>query len=169
RAGVSGPGPVQVPAQAAEQASGRRVVDHAAGLADDLRVSFAQRGGVAETGKQDPDLSGIERRWALVTLLQRVEQFRAQQFRQPGQGELVHPEPGPLAGRPGRQIVTGQQAPAVQPLLVETAQPAPGDALPVAASDPAFHGPGERPGPRDERRARPGPAPAPGPVTPEDP
>ena len=42
RAGVLGPGPVQVPAQAAEQAPGPRVVLRAAGLADDLRVGFAQ-------------------------------------------------------------------------------------------------------------------------------
>jgi hypothetical protein len=162
RAGVVGPGPVQVPAQAAEQAPGSGVVDHAAGLADDLRVGFAQRDCIAEAGEQDPDLGGVQRRWRLVTLLQRVEQLGAQQLRQPGEGELVHPEPRPLAGDPGRQIVTGQQAPAVQPLVVETAQPAPGDSLPVAASDPAFRGPGQRAGSRDERRDRLGPVLAPG-------
>ncbi len=167
RAGVLGPGPVQVPAQVAEQPPGRRVVDRAAGLADDLRVGFAQRDCIAEAGEQDPHLGGVQRRRGLVTLLQRVEQLGAQQLRQPGQGELVHPEPGPLAGHPGRQLVTGQQAPAVQPLVMEAAQPAPGDALPVAASDPAFRGPGQRAGPRDERRDRLGPVLAPGAFMPE--
>src|SRR5487761_1348174 len=117
-----------------------------------------------EAAKQDPDLGGVQRWRRLVTLLQRVEQLCAQQ---PGEGELVHPEPGPLTGHPGRQLVTGQQAPAVQPLVVEAAQPAPGDALAVAASDPAFRGPGERAGPRDERRDRLGPVLAPGAFMPE--
>ena len=47
----------------------------------------------------------------LVTVLQPVEQLDAQQFRPPGQRELVHPEPGPLAVHPGRQLVTAEQAP----------------------------------------------------------
>ena len=165
RAAVLGPGPVQVPAQVAEQPPGRRVVLHAAGLADDLRVGLAQRGGAAEAGEQDPHLGGVQRRRCLVTVLQRVEQLGAQQLRQPGQGELVHPEPGLLAGHPGGQLVTGQRgdrALAAQPLVVEAAQPAAGDALPVAAGDPALRGPGQRPGPGDERRDRLGPVLAPG-------
>jgi hypothetical protein len=43
-------------------------------------------------------------------VLQPVEQLDAQQFGQPGQRELVHPEPGPLAVHPGRQLVTAEQA-----------------------------------------------------------
>jgi hypothetical protein len=64
RASVLGPGtgPVQVPAQAAEQAPGRRVADHAAGLADDLRVRFAERDCAAEAGEHDPDLGRIQQR-----------------------------------------------------------------------------------------------------------
>ena len=108
-----GPGPVQVPAQVAEQPPGPRVVDHAAGLADHLRVGLAQRGGVAEAREQDPHLGGVQRRRCLVTVLQPVEQLDAQQFRQPGQRELPHPEAGPLAGHPGRQLVPRQQASAV--------------------------------------------------------
>ena len=57
-AAVLGPGPVQVPAQVAEQPPGRRVVDHAAGLADHLRVGLAQRGGVAEAAR-----AGSAPRW----------------------------------------------------------------------------------------------------------
>ena len=157
RAAVPGPGPVQVPEQVAEQPPGRRVVLHAAGLADDLRVGLAQRGGIAEAGEQDPHLGGVQRRRALVTLLQRVKQLGPQQLRQPGQGELVHPEPGPLAGDPGCQLVTGQRgdrALAAQPLVMKAAQPAAGDALPVAAGDPAPGGPGQRPGPGDEHLDR---------------
>ena len=79
----------------------------------------------------------------------------------------MHPQAGPFAGHPGGQLVTGQDAPAVQPLVVETAQPAPGDALPVTARDPAFRGPGQRAGPRGERRNRLGPVLAPGALMPE--
>jgi hypothetical protein len=79
----------------------------------------------------------------------------------------VQPEAGPFAGDPGRQLVAGQQTPAVQPLVVEVAQPAPGDALAVAASDAAFRGPGQRAGPCDERRDRLGPVLAPGAFVPE--
>ena len=102
-------------------------------------------------------------------LLQRVKQLGAQQLRQPGQGELVHPEPGPLAGDPGGQLVAGQRgdALAAQPLVMEAAQPAAGDALAVAAGDPALRGPGQRPGPGDERRDRLGPVLAPGAFVPE--
>src|SRR6266545_1546469 len=152
-AAVPGPGPVQVPEQVAEQPSGRRVVLHATGLADDLRVGLAQRGGIAEAGEQDPHLGGVQRRRALVTLLQRVEQLGPQQLRQPGQGELVQPEPGLLAGGPGCQLVTrqrGDRALAAQPLVMKAAQPAAGDALPITAGDPALGGPGQRPGPGDE-------------------
>jgi hypothetical protein len=93
----------------------------------------------------------------LITLLQRVEQLGAQQFRQPGQGELVNPEPGPVAGDPDRQFVIGKRgdrALAAQPLVMETAQTAPDDTLQVAACDPALGGPGQRAGPGDERRDR---------------
>ena len=166
-AGILRPCPVQMPAQAAEQPAGRGVVNRAARFADGLRVGFAQRAGAAEPAEQDPDLGGVQRRRCLVTLLQCVEQLGAQQFGQPGQGELVHPEPGVLAGDPGRQVVTGQQALPVQPLIVEAAQTAPGDALAVTAGDPAFAGPGERACPGDERRDRLGPVLAPGTLMPE--
>jgi hypothetical protein len=55
-------------------------------------------------------LGGVQWRRGLVTVLQPVEQLDAQQFGQPGQRELVHPEPGPLAVHPGRQLVTAEQA-----------------------------------------------------------
>jgi len=45
----------------------------------------------------------------LVTVLQRVEQLDSEQLGQPSQGELVDPEAGPLAGHPGRQLVTRQR------------------------------------------------------------
>ena len=115
-----------------------------------LRVGLAQRGGAAEAGEQDPHLGGVQRRRRLVTVLQRVEQLGAQQLRQPGQGELVHPEPGPLGGDPRRQLAhrtAWRRRCAVQPLVVEAAQPAAGDALAVAAGDPALGGPGAAAGP----------------------
>ena len=170
RAGVLGPGPVQVPAQVTEQPPGRRVVLHPTGLADHLRVGLAQRPRAAEAGEQDPHLGGIQRRRRLIALLQRVDQLGLQQLRQPGKGELVHPEPGPLAGDPGRQLLIGQRgdrALAAQPLVMEAAQPAAGDALPVAAGDPAPGGPGQRPGPGDEHRDRFAPVLAPAAFMPE--
>src|SRR2546429_3851648 len=50
---------------------------------------------------------------------------------------------------------------------MEAAQPAAGDALPVAAGDPAFRGPDQRAGPRDERSHWLGPVLAPGAFVPE--
>src|SRR2546429_9618633 len=52
---------------------------------------------------------------------------------------------------------------------MEAAQPAAGDALPVAAGDPAFRGPDQRAGPRDERSHWLGPVLAPGAFVPEAP
>jgi len=72
-------------------------------------VGVAPRGSIAEAGEQDPHLGGVQPPGRLVTVLQRVEQLDSEQLGQPSQGELVDPEAGPLAGHPGRQLVTRQR------------------------------------------------------------
>ncbi len=154
-AAVPGPGLVQVPAQVTEQSPGRRVVLRPAGLADGQLTGLAQRGGAVKAGQQDPDLGGVQRRGRLIAAPQRERHLGLQQFRQPGQGELVHSEAGPPGGYPGCELLARQHGDGVrakQPLVMETAQPATGDAFTVTAGDPASGGPRERPGPGDERR-----------------
>jgi hypothetical protein len=90
----------------------------------------------------------------MITELQSEEQLGLQQFRQPGQRELVHPDAGPLAGDPVCEPLASQRGdgvPAQKPLVMETAQPAAGDALAAAAGHPASGSPLQRPGPGDER------------------
>ena len=146
-----------MPAQVAEQPSGRGVVDRPAGLADHLWVSIAQRPGVAEAAEQDPHLGGIQRWWRLIALLQPVEQLDAQPFGQPGQAELVHPEPRLLPGHPGVELLArqcGGVVVALEPVVVQPAQLATADAFPAATGDPTPRGCGQRAGPGDERRER---------------
>jgi hypothetical protein len=152
---VLGPRLVQVPAQVAEQPAGSRVVLHPARLADKPRIGLAQRGGSVETGQQDPDLGGVQRRGCLIAALQGEQHLGLQQIRQAGQGELVHSQAGPLGGDPRCELLAGQRRDgmrALQPLVVETAQPAAGGTFTVTAGDPAVAGPLQRPGPGDERR-----------------
>ena len=103
--------------------------------------------------EQDPHLGGVQRRRGLVTVLQRVEQLDAQQFGQPGQGELVHPEPGPLA-RPPRPSSSSDRCDAgsVRSSRLSWKRHSPRRAMlfAVAAGDPAVRGPGQRAGPGDE-------------------
>jgi len=68
-----------VAAQVAEQATGRRVVGHSAGLADLLGVGLSQRGGAGQAGQQDPHLAGVQGRGCLITALQRVEDLDTHQ------------------------------------------------------------------------------------------
>jgi hypothetical protein len=164
RTGVLDPGPVQVPTQIGEQPSGRRVVLHATAFADRFRVGLAQRRRPGQPAEQGPHLCGIQRRRGQVTLLQRVECLDARQLAQPGQAELVHPEPGLRRGHPPGQSTV---RPSVRicsqvTLVVETAEPAAGDLLAGASGDQAVLGARERAGPGGvvgHRLGRPGAAP----------
>jgi hypothetical protein len=96
---------------------------HAAGLADRLGVGVAQRAGAAQAREQNPHLAGIQRRGRLVTLLQRVAQLDSEHLGQPGQRELMYPQPRLLVGDPAGQLRRRQRGgvAAAEPVVVEAA------------------------------------------------
>jgi hypothetical protein len=97
-------------------------------------------------------------------LLQRVERLDAHQLAQPGQAELVPPEPGLRRGHPRGQSTV---RPSVRicsqvTVVVEAAEPAAADVLAGAPGHQAVLGARERAGPGGEVRhglGRPGAAP----------
>lgn len=159
-----------MPAQVTEQALDGRVVLHATIFTHRFEVGAAHRAGPVQAADEDPHLQRVQRRRRLVAALQRVEQLHAHQLRQAGQRELVRRDPGLLGGHPRREFLVRQRRAGVlslQPIAVEPAQPAPGDALAATAGDRTGRAATQWPGPGDELVHRPAPGLAPGTLVPQ--
>ena len=157
-------------AQVPEQAFDRRVVLHTTAITHRPRVGVANRTSPVQAADEDPHLQWVQRRWILVTALQRVEQLQPHPLRQASQGELVSRDPGLLLGHPRGQVVVGERsdmALTLQALAVEPAQPSPADALATTAGHQTGFAAPQRSGAGDELVHQPAAGSAPGTLVPE--